>query len=211
MTDLGSRLSGAIRPATVDDLPAMARIHAGSGTPGLLSDLGERFLRDVYYRNLLASPAGRAEVLALGSGVIGLVTWSPDSDRLFGQIFATGRRRTIRAILQASRRKPRVLLDFLQSVLSVKGIGAGAAIPAEIVSLEIAPAQQGLGLGYVLLERSVRALQAEGHRAIKARILADHAAVERLYLRLGFRRTTPFRLHGRDWVLMVLGDGDAGG
>ena len=39
----------AIRQATTADLASMAHIHATSGTPGLLSDLGEEFLRDVFY------------------------------------------------------------------------------------------------------------------------------------------------------------------
>jgi RimJ/RimL family protein N-acetyltransferase len=39
---------------------------------------------------------------------------------------------------------------------------------------------------------------------IKARILESNRAVERLHPPLGFRQGATFRLHGRDWVLMVL-------
>ena len=52
MREVSTRFARMIRPATRADLAAMARIHAGAGTPGLLTDLGVPFLRDVYYRGL---------------------------------------------------------------------------------------------------------------------------------------------------------------
>ena len=84
----------------------------------------------------------------------------------------------------------------------------GSEIPAEAVSLEIAPAYQGFGLGFLLLQAAVEALRAGGARRIKARILVENRAVERLHPPLGFRRGTEFRLHGRNWVLMILDDAD---
>jgi GNAT superfamily N-acetyltransferase len=83
---------------------------------------------------------------------------------------------------------------------------SGSDIAAEVVSLEVAPAFQGLGLGLVLLERAIEDLKASAAGHVKARILADHRVVERLYLHFGFRQRAPFRLHGRNWVLMVLDD-----
>lgn len=186
----------------------MAHIHATSGTPGLLSDLGERFLRDVYYCGIVESPAGNALVLELEGNVVGLVTYSLDSDRLFGEIFRRRRLRTLDAIARASVRKPRVSADLLQTVAIVRESRAGSDIKAEVVSLEVAAAFQGLGLGFVLLERAVSTMRAAGAQRVKARILADHRDVERLYEHLGFCRGEAFRLHGRNWVLMVLGDVD---
>jgi GNAT superfamily N-acetyltransferase len=199
-------LTDSIRAATAADLAEMARIHAGSGVPGLLSDLGEAFLRDVYYRGLLISPVGQARVIEIGGRVVGLVTYSSDSSRLFGQIFRRRIFATVLALARAGLRRPRVLLDFIQSVLTVERSSAGSDIAAEIVSLEIAPDFQGLGLGFILLKDAVTALRDAGVTRIKARILANHSAVERLYLPLGFHEEAPFRLHGRDWRLMVFTD-----
>ncbi len=200
------RFRKSIRSATSDDLGAMAHIHATSGTPGLLSDLGESFLRDVFYGGLLASPHGRGLVIDIEGKVAGFVTYSQDSGRLFSEIF---RRRIVRTLLALSRaavRRPRVLLDFAQPVFAVGKTGEGRDILPESVSLEIAQAFQGFGLGFVLLQAAVTDLRAAGATRIKARILADNRAVERLYPPLGFRRGAPFRLHGRDWVLMVYDD-----
>ena len=196
----------AIRAATPADLGAMAHIHATSGTPGLLTDMGESFLRDVYYTGLLASPVGKALVIEIGGSVIGFVTYSPDSGRLFSQIFRRRIGATLVALVRSSFRKPRVLVDFVQTVVTIDKTGEGSDIPAEIVSLEIAPAQQGLGLGFFLLQSAVADLQAAGTKRIKARILVENRAVERLHPPLGFRRGAQFRLHGRDWILMVLED-----
>jgi len=192
----------AIRRATAADLGAMAHIHATSGTPGLLSDLGERFLREVFYAGLLASPFGNAIVIEIEGKVGGFATYSPDSGRLFSDIFRPRKAATLRALARAFPRRPRVLVDFAQTVLTVDRTGAD--IPAEAVSLEVAPALQGLGLGFLLLQSSVTGLQAAGATRIKARILECNREVERLYPPLGFHRGPTFRLHGRDWVLMVL-------
>ena len=200
------RFRKLIRPATSIDLGAMAHIHATSGTPGLLSDLGETFLRDVYYGGLLASPVGKALVIDVGGNVAGFTTYSLDSSRLFSEIFRHRIGGTLLALARASVRKPRVLLDFAQTVFSVRRDGEGWDIPAEAVSLEIAPAFQGFGLGFVLLQAAVEDLKSAGATRIKARILVENRAVERLHPPLGFRRGAPFRLHGREWVLMVYGD-----
>lgn len=208
MTSRRLPMADAVRPASHDDLSAMARIHATSGTPGLLADLGERFLRDVYYRGLLDSPDGSSSVIPVAGDVVAFVTWSRNSDRLFSDIF---RRRLFRAswlVLVAGIRKPRVLRDFAQSVLTVRRSTVGSDIDAEIVSLEVAPAYQGLGLGLTLLDRATGDLVASGVPAIKARLLDGHTAVSRLYDRLGFMREAPFRLHGRDWILVTWRRGD---
>jgi GNAT superfamily N-acetyltransferase len=200
------RFGQAIRAATPDDLGAMAHIHATSGTAGLLSDLGEGFLRDIFYGGLLASSLGNALVMEIDGNVAGFVTYSPDSGRLFSEIFRRRLGRTSLALARASVRKPRVLLDFAQTVFAVGKAGEGWDILPESVSLEIAPAYQGFGLGFVLLQAAVTSLRAAGATRIKARILADNRAVERLYPPLGFRRGPSFRLHGREWVLMVYSD-----
>jgi GNAT superfamily N-acetyltransferase len=168
--------------------------------------MGEAFLRDVFYAGLLASSVGKALVIEIGGNVVGFVTYSPDSGRLFGEIFRRRMGSTLLALARASLHKPRVSVDFAQTVFTVDRTGEGSDIQAESVSLEVASAFQGLGLGFLLLQSAVTDLRAAGATRIKARILEDNRAVERLYPPLGFRRGATFRLHGREWVLMVLDD-----
>jgi GNAT superfamily N-acetyltransferase len=175
-----------------------------SGTPGLLTDLGEPFLREVFYRGLLTSPVGRASVVEIKGEVAGFVTYSPDSTALFRDIFRPRLVPTLKAVLRASIRKPRVIRDFAETVFTADRAGGGSAIAAESVSLEVAPAYQGLGLGFLLLQAAVNGLRAAGAGTVKARILESNREVERLYPPLGFRKGPTFRLHGRTWVLMIL-------
>jgi GNAT superfamily N-acetyltransferase len=194
-----TRFARSMRTAQPADLPSLARIHVGSGTPGLLADIGERYLRQVYYRRLLDSPVGRAEVIELAGHVAGFVTWSPRSALLYRSIVAP--LPTAAFLARAALRRPRVARDFIESALHVER--EAADVDAEIVSLEVDPAFQGLGLGFFLLERAVDDLRAAGAPAIKARILDGHDAVEALYARLGFARGDAFRLHGRPWRLLI--------
>lgn len=198
-------MARSIRLATLDDLPAMARIHATSGTPGLLTDLGEPFLREVYYRGLLGSPLGRAFVLTSDGAPAGFVTVATDSNRLFNTIFRRNLLRSMGAIAQASLRRPRVILSFLESAFAVASLKEAADVQAEIVSLEVGVPYQHRGFGYGLLTTAVQDLRADpAVRSIKARILADHREVERLYAALGFHTAATFRMQGRRWKLLVL-------
>ncbi len=200
-----SAMARAIRRATLDDLPAMARIHAASGTPGLLADLGEPFLRDLYYRGILSSPLGRAFVLTSDGAVVGFVTAATDSTRLFSAIFRRNLPRSVGAVARASCRHPRVARSFLETVLVVARKKEAANVPAEIVSLEVSVPYQHRGFGYALLATAVQDLRADpAARSIKARILADHREVERLYEALGFRPAATFRMQGRRWKLLLL-------
>ncbi len=183
----------------------MAHIHATSGTPGLLSDLGEAFLRDVYYRPAGPAPGeGRSHRDRREARRVRYLQHR--FGRLFGEIFRPRFRQTLLAVARATLRKPRVAIDFAQTVLTVDRTGEGSDIRAETVSLEVAPEFQGLGLGFPLLQAGVTDLQAMGATRIKARILTSNSPVERLHPPLGFHRASTFRLHGREWVLMVLDD-----
>jgi ribosomal protein S18 acetylase RimI-like enzyme len=198
-------LAHRLRPATPADLGAMARIHAHSGTPGLLADLGEGFLR-AYYRRLMASSFGRATVLEISGEVAGFVTVSPQSTRLYRQI--VGGRHAVGTSLSAalaSLRHPRVIRSMLETVRSVETVEPGGPIDAEVVSLEVDPRRQGLGLGYVLLDAAVAGLREDDpDRPIKTRILADQPEIERLYRELGFETLFEFRMQARSWKMMAL-------
>ena len=127
-------LAHRLRPALPSDVPEMAHIHAHSGTPGLLTDLGAGFLR-AYYRRLISSRLGRATVLDISGEVAGFVTASPDSTRLFEQIFG-GRHvaGTALAVALASIRHPRTARSVLETVRSVRGTGSGTARHAALAA-----------------------------------------------------------------------------
>jgi GNAT superfamily N-acetyltransferase len=180
----------------------MATIHRTSGTPGLLSDLGQRFLERVYYAGLLEDVESGADVLELEHSVIGFVSYSRDSASMFRSVILRRARLSAICIARAAARKPRVLRDLLETILATSRNSLARDVKSEIVSLEIASGHQGLGLGFTLLKRAVDLLVDEG-RPIKARILTDNSAVERLYQALQFRSVGAFRLHGRAWTMLV--------
>ena len=198
-----ARFRDAIRPARPADLPVLAAIHVTSGTPGLLSDLGAQFLERVYYRGVLESPLASIYVLEMAQSPAGFVAFSPDSDRLFVQ--AMGRRWYLAGwlILLAGLRRPRVMRDLLETVLSVRRHDLDRGIKAEVFSLQIHLRYQGLGLGLILLERALARLQEQGCTEVKSRTLVSNVPVERLHEYCGFRAAGTFRLHCRVWHMMV--------
>jgi GNAT superfamily N-acetyltransferase len=199
----GRRFLESIRPCRSEDLPAIAAIHADSGTPGLLSDLGREFLERVYYRGILDSPLAETYVLDLEHKPAGFVTLSIDSDRLFVQVMIRRWPLAMSLIAKVGLRHPHVLLNLAETVLSVRRHRLDEGVLAEVVSLEVDRRYQGIGLGLFLLERALDRLREQGCDAIKSRTLALNPSVERLYLNSGFQNGGSFRLHGRDWHMLI--------
>jgi GNAT superfamily N-acetyltransferase len=184
----------------------MAHIHATSGTPGLLTDLGEPFLRDVYYRSIVRARLGRAQVLALDGAVVAFVSASPAAGSLFRSIFARHPIKLVSALVRGSVRNPRLILSFAEAALAVSHEPESRGVDAEIISLEVQPRMQHLGLGYVLLSSIIADLRRDDPATpIKVRILAGHREVERLYDALDFTTIRTFQMQGRPWKLLLLG------
>jgi GNAT superfamily N-acetyltransferase len=199
-----------IRLAGADDLAAIAAIHHGSGTPGLLSDLGLAFLERVYYRGILDSPIAETYVIELGDAPAGVVSLTTDADGLFTQVFRRRLPLAARLAIGATARRPRLLGDLLETVLDVRRNPLGSGINAEIISLQVARRYQGLGLGLFLLQRATDRLMQRGAVPFKSRMLASNTAVTHLYAFLGFNMAGSYPLHGRTWEMWVHDGRDIG-
>jgi len=203
-TSTSERISRQIRPITGSDLKALAEVHIGSGTPGFLSDLGISFLENIYYAVLIDDPYSGGAAIDIGNEVAGFVTYSTDSSKLFRSIFLKKPIPFIMSIIKSMLKRPRILLDFLGVVFHVQADRLATGVDAEVVSLEVRPPYQGLGLGYFLIERAVSELRTKKQgQPIKVRIFSDHVAVARLYESLNFHEVGKFRLNGRNWSMMV--------
>jgi GNAT superfamily N-acetyltransferase len=192
-----------IRPAGADDLASIAAIHHGSGTPGLLADLGPAFLERVYYRGILESPIAETYVIELDLAPAGVVSLTTDANRLFTQVFRRRLFLAARLAMAAAVRRPRILRDLIETVLDVRRNPLGGGITAEIISLQVAPRYQGVGLGLFMLQRATDRLLQLGAVPFKSRMLASNTAVTRLYAFLGFRMAGSYALHGRTWEMWI--------
>lgn len=197
------RIASAIRPLERRDLPAMATIHAGSGTPGLLTDLGKLFLERVYYAGLLDDPHSGGAAIEIRNELAGFVTYSRDSSRLFRSIVFRRPVAFTTNIIRSGLRRPHLFWNVFESVAHIQGDRLASRVSAEIVSLEVSPAFQKLGLGYFLIERAITELRAEHPVPVKVRIFPEHRAVAQLYEHFGFREAGTFKLHGRKWAMLV--------
>jgi ribosomal protein S18 acetylase RimI-like enzyme len=178
-----------IRKAAPRDSPAIAALHTREIPWGLLSGLGEDFVA-TFYRALLASPQGFACVAEGEDHIVGfasgVVNW-----RGFYREFLR------RHLLLAGR----VLLARLSGgrwrrlLETTRYAASGALPPAELVSIAVAPAGRGRGIGGALVRAVLAEFAARGVAAVRVTAGDENAPAGRLYERAGFRLHSYMEIH----------------
>jgi glycosyltransferase involved in cell wall biosynthesis/ribosomal protein S18 acetylase RimI-like enzyme len=196
-----------VRPARAGDAAAMARLHAVGLPEAFLPQLGQRFLSRLY-RALAADPAAVALVAEDASGVVGMAT-GVVSVRGFYRRFAL--RHGLAAAVAAAPRlaRPATLRRLRETASypsSASAPAPGAPLPdAELLSIAVAPARRGDGVGKALAEGIVQGLTALGATDIKVVVAAANQAANRFYAKVGFHLSGQLTVHqgtpSKVWIL----------
>jgi len=187
-----------IRPGTVKDADAAARLHAGLITEGFLARLGPRFLRPLY-RCVAGGPDSflliAEEHAHDGPGrppIAGFVAGALDLRALYRRFaFRHG-------VAAAVPSLPR-LVGALPRVWETMRHGAGAAAPdtagAELLSVAVDPAWRGRHVGALLVAGFLDELDRRGVSTAQVVVGADNIPAVALYGRAGFTPVRTFELH----------------
>jgi ribosomal protein S18 acetylase RimI-like enzyme len=184
-----------VRPALVEDLEEMVRVHLRAFPGFFLAQAGPRFIRE-YYRSVLEYTPGIALVAPGGGpGLAGFVSGFADSKRFYA-FYRSRRRRLAAALVPALLRRPWLVARALGNARRIAH-EEGEAGAVELSSIAVDPARGGQGVGSGLL----RAFLAEAaRRGARSAILTTDARgndpVNAFYQREGFRADRVVR-HGR--------------
>lgn len=178
------------RAATVGDAQAVARLHQALIDTGFLSSLGTGFLR-VLYRALITSERGIVIVAETAGTVVGFVAGT-DRTRAFYKEFARSN-----LISAAWRLLPSLLRPgtWKRAWETLRYGGEGGTVASELLSMAVAPAAQGRGLGSRLVEELQRRAGETGVREMKVVVGKDNTAAIALYERCGFSDTRSIEVH----------------
>ncbi|MFQ5947502.1 MAG: GNAT family N-acetyltransferase, partial [Acidimicrobiia bacterium] len=180
----------AIRPAQPEDVPVLARLHASSISTGFLSHLGVRFL-DRLYRALLGWHGSVVLVADDGSGPIGFVAGVTDIAHFYRHF---GRRYGLGAGTAAL---PRLLRpsNLVRAWETWRYDGGDIDVPAELVSMAVAPGARGRGLGIRLGSEFLEAMLGRGSQEVKVVVGAPNARALGAYRKMGFVESGTIEVH----------------
>ena len=193
MTEQRPPEGSTLRFANLEDVDAIASLHASRISEGFLVTLGPAFLRRLYRRIVLSN---RSFLLVADDTrtVCGFIAVAESTRALYREfLLRDGFRASITAA-SGILRAPRSALETLRYGLRA-GNGAGSARPAaEILATAVAADQAGRGIASSLVRAAVEELARRGVATARVVTAVGNDAAVRAYERGGFRRD------GRDAV-----------
>jgi glycosyltransferase involved in cell wall biosynthesis/ribosomal protein S18 acetylase RimI-like enzyme len=184
-----------IRPATVADAAAMARLHADGMPDAFLPTLGQPFLARLY-RAIAADPNAVALVAEGVDGVVGFAA-GVTSVRAFYRRFARGHGPAAALVAAPHLVRPRVVRQVLETArYPAQGDAGNGRLPdAELLSIAVDPAWRAGGTGRALADGVLAGLAARGVGELKVVVGAANPGANRFYAKVGFREAGHLTVH----------------
>ncbi len=185
-----------LRPAVIEDAPALARMHRAAIGTGFLPTLGLRFMRRLY-RALIDHHDAVVLVLDDSGHTVGFVAGVRDVGAFYRRFV---RRHGIPAGVSAipSLLRPSTLRRAWET-LRYEGVGGN--VPAELLSMAVDAERRGRGLGYRLGIAFLEALDAERVRVV---VGADNAVAAGAYRKMGFVDAGELEVHAGERSLVLV-------
>jgi len=180
----------SVRGAVPDDHAAVAALHAAMIGSGFLSSLGTPFLRQLY-RALIESESGSVFVAEVSGRVVGFVAGTDDTGVFYKEflrrrMFPAGLR-LLPALLRPSTWK-RLWETFRYG-------DHPSRARAELLSMAVAPAARGRGLGGELVTALLHAASRSGVPGMTVVVGAGNDRALRLYRSHGFDAPVTMEVH----------------
>lgn len=186
-----------LRFATLDDVDAVAALHASRIAEGFLVTLGPAFLRRLYRRVVLSS---QSFVLVADDAreVRGFIAVAESTHALYREFLLRDGLAAGVAAARGIARAPRSVWETLRYGLRAGGNGeasAEAGAPAEVLATGVAAEHARRGIGARLIRAAVEEMERRG--VVSARVLTavGNVAAVRAYERGGFRSAGREEVH----------------
>jgi ribosomal protein S18 acetylase RimI-like enzyme len=179
-----------IRPARPRDARALAKLHATEIATGFLPLLGPRFMK-VLYEAMISWRGAVVLVVDDGGGPIGFTAGVVDVGEFYNHF---AKRYAWRAGLAAL---PRLIRPSnLRRAWETFRYGQDQVdVPAELLSMVVAPRARGKGLSVMLGARLLDELSQRGAPAVKVTVGSDNETALGAYRKMGFMDTERIQVH----------------
>ncbi|MBI4259513.1 MAG: GNAT family N-acetyltransferase [Actinobacteria bacterium] len=179
-----------VEPASADDAPQVARLHAAAISEGFLSTLGPRFLT-LLYRSMAGSERAVLLVAREGEAVRGFVAGAVAPGAFYREFLR--RHAPAAAVLLAGRAlRPRVARRILETLRHLGREGGGGP---ELLSIAVAPLARRTGLASRLVRELEDELGTRGAERLAVVVGTDNQPARSLYEAVGFELAGDVEVH----------------
>jgi ribosomal protein S18 acetylase RimI-like enzyme len=183
-----------IRFATLEDVSAIAALHASRISEGFLVTLGPAFLRRLY-RRVILSHGSFLLVADDDRAVCGFIAVAENTRALYREYLLRDGAAAAIAAARGIARAPRSVLETLRYGLRADHDDeASGAVAAEILATTVAADHERRGIGSRLVRAAVAELERRGVASARVVTAVGNVAAVHAYERGGFHR------RGRDEV-----------
>lgn len=183
-----------IRPVGIDDIPAIASLHAKGIETGFISSLGEGVVTALY--EAIAEDQNSFCFIAIEDDkVLGFVAFSANLSKLYKFV-----------ILKKGFRFGFILAKKMFSIQTIKKVWANLFYPkkmkhmklpeAELLSIVVSPECGGKGIAKQLIGAGFEECVNRGIDKVKVLAAADNEPANKLYQKCGFVLVTQINSHG---------------
>jgi ribosomal protein S18 acetylase RimI-like enzyme len=175
-----------IRPSTIEEAPALAKVHREAFPGFFLTSLGERFLTQLY-RSFASSAQAICLVACSDDAIVGFVAGPLRPKAFFRQLLVARGPAFAVAAIPSLLRNPMPVARRLVAAVFYRGEAPAQSGAALVSSICVTPSAQGGGVAGRLLEEFCSAASARGARYVY--LTTDRDANDRanaFYERAGF-------------------------
>lgn len=180
----------AVRRAVPGDERAISSLHSEMIETGFLSSLGSGFLT-LLYRSIITDPRGLVFVAERDARVVGFVAGTTDTGAVYRRFV---KHNLVGAILRLA---PVLLRPWTWRLLleTLRYGSSGQVVPAELLSMAIAPSARRKGLGGRLVNALLEESDGRGLGEMKVVVGAGNDPAIRLYGSCGFGEPRSMEVH----------------
>ena len=179
-----------IRRATPRDAMALAELHASEIATGFLPSLGRGFMR-ILYKALIGWNGAVALVVDDGGGPVAFTVGVEDVGQFYSSFYKI---HGWRAALAALPRLVRPSI-FRRAWETFRYGQDHVEVPAELLSMVVAPRARGRGLSVMLGARLLDDLTQRGATAVKVTVGSENGTALGAYRKMGFKDTERIQVH----------------
>lgn len=189
-----------LRKMEAKDAKAISKIHINALGGGFLSSLGEDFLKMVY-EGIISSKWGVGYVHIRDSKIVGFITGSMDTSKIFKDIYFKKPLSFGKIIFTQALRNPRTIKKIYQSWRYPDLVEN--KVNAELLSIAVIEEFRGKGIGKQLVSELINCFGKNDIQRFTVSVDSSLAGAKEFYKAMGFKITESIDIYDKTMDIFI--------